>query len=163
MYIEIGCFVTCVVGWILVCSTLPMEYWTFSEVSSTVLTTNHFHSNLWKDCTSDSTGMVDCKAFPTLISLQRKSAYFCSYSAYLAVYQMFFKHLIKHTNVIIQQAMYYMVEKKTWVWSGHCAGHSSSSTPDLPNNFFMELASFIGILSRRFWSSSGKLEHYSIT
>lgn len=74
MYFEIGSFVTCVVGWILVCSTMPMEYWTFSEVASTVLTTNHFHSNLWKDCTSDSTGMIDCKEFPTLIALQRKSA-----------------------------------------------------------------------------------------
>ncbi|XP_017336064.1 claudin-10 isoform X2 [Ictalurus punctatus] len=70
MYTEIGSFVTCVVGWILVCSTLPMEYWTFSEVASTVITTDHFHSNLWKDCTTDSTGMVDCKEFPTLLGLQ---------------------------------------------------------------------------------------------
>ncbi|KAI5615277.1 claudin-10-like, partial [Silurus asotus] len=67
--IEIGCFVACVVGWILIFSTLPMENWTYSEVASTVLTTNYFHSNLWKDCTSDSTGMVDCKMFPTLLAL----------------------------------------------------------------------------------------------
>ncbi|MCI4378025.1 hypothetical protein PGIGA_G00211100 [Pangasianodon gigas] len=70
MYTEIGCFVTCVIGWMLVCSTMPMEYWTYSEVASTVLTTNYFHSNLWKDCTTDSTGMIDCKAFPTLLALQ---------------------------------------------------------------------------------------------
>ncbi|XP_062861756.1 claudin-10 [Trichomycterus rosablanca] len=70
MYVEIGCFVSCVCGWMLVCVTMPMEYWTFSEVASTVLTNNRFHSNLWKDCTSDSTGMVDCKEFPTLLALQ---------------------------------------------------------------------------------------------
>lgn len=73
MYLEIGSFVTCVVGWILVCSTMQMEYWALSEVTSTVLTTSHFYSNLWKDCTSDSTGMTDCKQFPTLLALQRKS------------------------------------------------------------------------------------------
>lgn len=75
MYLEIGSFVSSVVGWIMVCSTMPMEYWTFSEVVSSVITTNYFHSNLWKDCTTDSTGMVDCKSFPTLLALKRKSAY----------------------------------------------------------------------------------------
>ncbi|XP_060784599.1 claudin-10 [Neoarius graeffei] len=70
MYLEIGSFVTCVVGWILVCSTMQMEYWALSEVTSTVLITSHFYSNLWKDCTSDSTGMTDCKQFPTLLALQ---------------------------------------------------------------------------------------------
>ncbi|KAK2850371.1 hypothetical protein Q7C36_009154 [Tachysurus vachellii] len=70
MYLEIGSFVSSVVGWILVCSTMPMEYWTFSEVVSSVITTNYYHSNLWKDCTTDSTGMVDCKAFPTLLALK---------------------------------------------------------------------------------------------
>lgn len=99
MYIEIGSFVTCVVGWILVCSTMQMEYWASSEVASTVLTTNHFYSNLWKDCSSDSTGMTDCKVFPTLLALQRKSIY--SAVMYLAVSQNFFKHSnIKHSLVV---------------------------------------------------------------
>ncbi|KAF5892101.1 claudin-10-like, partial [Clarias magur] len=70
MYIEIGSFASCVIGWILICATMPLEFWAYSEVGSTVLTTNYFHSNLWKDCTSDSTGMIDCKAFPTLLALQ---------------------------------------------------------------------------------------------
>uniref|UniRef100_A0A1A8G4A5 Uncharacterized protein n=1 Tax=Nothobranchius korthausae TaxID=1143690 RepID=A0A1A8G4A5_9TELE len=39
MYMEIGCFVSCLCGWILVCSTLPTEYWSFSEKS--------FQQNLW--------------------------------------------------------------------------------------------------------------------
>ncbi|KAA8579520.1 hypothetical protein FQN60_006613 [Etheostoma spectabile] len=69
MYMEIGCFVSCLFGWILVCSTLPTEYWTFSEVSNVVLTTTNFYYNLWKDCVSDTTGMSDCKEYPSMLAL----------------------------------------------------------------------------------------------
>ncbi|XP_034720434.1 claudin-10 [Etheostoma cragini] len=69
MYVEIGCFVSSLFGWILVCSTLPTEYWTFSEVSNVVLTTGNFYYNLWKDCVSDTTGMSDCKEYPSMLAL----------------------------------------------------------------------------------------------
>ncbi|KAF3694826.1 DnaJ -like protein subfamily C member 3 [Channa argus] len=69
MYMEIGCFVVCVSGWILVCSTMPTEIWTWSEVNSIALTTAHFFSNLWKDCVTDSTGLSDCKEIPSLLGL----------------------------------------------------------------------------------------------
>lgn len=69
MYMEIGCFVSCLCGWILVCSTLPTEYWTFSEVGSIVLTTSNYFSNLWRDCISDTTGVSDCKDYPSMLAL----------------------------------------------------------------------------------------------
>ncbi|KAL2087477.1 hypothetical protein ACEWY4_016305 [Coilia grayii] len=69
MYMEIGCFVSCLCGWILVCSTLPTEYWSFSEVGSAVLTTSNYYSNLWMDCISDTTGVSDCKYYPSLLAL----------------------------------------------------------------------------------------------
>lgn len=69
MYTEIGCFVVCVAGWILVCSTQPTEIWTWSEVGSIVLTTSNYFSNLWKDCISDSTGVSDCKGIPSMLAL----------------------------------------------------------------------------------------------
>uniref|UniRef100_A0A671UR44 Claudin 10 n=1 Tax=Sparus aurata TaxID=8175 RepID=A0A671UR44_SPAAU len=69
MYMEIGCFVVCVSGWILVCSTMPTEIWTWSEVDSIVLTTSNYFSNLWKDCISDSTGVSDCKGIPSMLAL----------------------------------------------------------------------------------------------
>lgn len=69
MYMEIGCFVSCLCGWILVCSTLPTEYWTFSEVGSIVLTTSNYYSNLWRDCISDTTGVSDCKDYPSMLAL----------------------------------------------------------------------------------------------
>uniref|UniRef100_A0A3Q1CP60 Claudin n=1 Tax=Amphiprion ocellaris TaxID=80972 RepID=A0A3Q1CP60_AMPOC len=68
MYLEIGCFVSCLCGWILVCSTLPTEYWSYSE-SLTVLTTSNFYSNLWRDCISDDTGVSDCKDYPSMLAL----------------------------------------------------------------------------------------------
>lgn len=72
MYMEIGCFVVCVSGWILVCSTMPTEIWTWSEVDSIVLTTSNYFSNLWKDCISDSTGVSDCKGIPSMLALNCK-------------------------------------------------------------------------------------------
>ncbi|CAL8322074.1 unnamed protein product [Merluccius merluccius] len=69
MYMEIGCFTVCVLGWILVCSTMPTEIWTWSEVDSIVLTTSNYFSNLWKDCISDSTGVSDCKGIPSMLAL----------------------------------------------------------------------------------------------
>ncbi|XP_058479113.1 claudin-10-like [Solea solea] len=69
MYMEIGCFAVCVAGWILVCSTMPTEIWTWSEVDSIVLTTSNYFSNLWKDCISDSTGVSDCKGIPSMLAL----------------------------------------------------------------------------------------------
>ncbi|KAK9524088.1 hypothetical protein VZT92_017955 [Zoarces viviparus] len=69
MYMEIGCFVTCLCGWVLVCSTLPTEYWTFSEVGTIVLTTSNYYSNLWRDCVSDTTGVSDCKDYPSMLAL----------------------------------------------------------------------------------------------
>ncbi|XP_037542095.1 claudin-10 [Nematolebias whitei] len=69
MYTEMGCFVVCVAGWILVCSTMPTEIWTWSEVSGIVLTSSNYFSNLWKDCVSDSTGVSSCKGIPSLFAL----------------------------------------------------------------------------------------------
>ncbi|XP_065150049.1 claudin-10-like [Paramisgurnus dabryanus] len=69
MYVEIGCFVSCLCGWILICSTMATEYWTFSEVGSVMLTTGNYYSNLWMDCVSDTTGVSDCKYYPSLMDL----------------------------------------------------------------------------------------------
>ncbi|XP_058635477.1 claudin-10-like isoform X2 [Onychostoma macrolepis] len=69
MYVEIGCFLLCLSGWILICSTLATEYWTFSEVGSVVLTTGNYYSNLWMDCVSDTTGVSDCKYYPSMMDL----------------------------------------------------------------------------------------------
>ncbi|XP_048056287.1 claudin-10 [Megalobrama amblycephala] len=69
MYVEIGCFVSCLCGWILICSTLATEYWIVSESASVVLSAGDYYSNLWMDCVSDTTGVSDCKYYPSMMDL----------------------------------------------------------------------------------------------
>ncbi|XDV36402.1 hypothetical protein PO909_006186, partial [Leuciscus waleckii] len=69
MYVEIGCFVSCLCGWMLICSTLAIEYWVVSESASVVLSAGDYYSNLWMDCVSDATGVSDCKYFPSMMDL----------------------------------------------------------------------------------------------
>uniref|UniRef100_A0A3Q3G2K7 Claudin n=1 Tax=Labrus bergylta TaxID=56723 RepID=A0A3Q3G2K7_9LABR len=86
---EIGCFVVCVSGWILVCSTMPIEIWTWSEVDSIVLTTSNYFSNLWKDCVSDSTGVSDCKGIPSMLALHWE-IHFCRALIIISIILSFF-------------------------------------------------------------------------
>ncbi|KAK2880280.1 claudin-10-like [Channa argus] len=69
MYMEIGCFVSCLCGWMLVCSTLPTPFWSYSENSASVITTADYYSNLWMNCVSDSTGALACQNFPSMLAL----------------------------------------------------------------------------------------------
>ncbi|XP_023648894.2 claudin-10-like [Paramormyrops kingsleyae] len=88
-YMEIGCFVVCLLGWALVCSTLPTEYWNISTLDQGVLTTANFFSNLWKDCISDSTGVSDCKEFPSLLALEL-NIHMCRALVIMAIILSFF-------------------------------------------------------------------------
>lgn len=69
MYMEIGGFVSCLFGWILVCSTVPTPFWSYSENSGNVMTSGDSFSNLWEDCVSDTTGATACKGYPSLMAL----------------------------------------------------------------------------------------------
>nr|XP_033781520.1 claudin-10-like isoform X2 [Geotrypetes seraphini] len=69
MTCEILAFVLTISGWVLVCSTLPTDYWKVSTIDGTVITTATFWSNLWKTCVTDSTGVSNCKDFPSMLAL----------------------------------------------------------------------------------------------
>lgn len=69
MYLEISCFVSCLCGWTLVCSTLPVENWRINDMNNVALTTPILYSNLWRDCVSDMTGVSDCKDYPSMLGL----------------------------------------------------------------------------------------------
>ncbi|KAG1949930.1 claudin-10 isoform X1 [Pimephales promelas] len=66
---EIMAFVLTTSGWVLVSSTLPTDYWKVSSIDGTVITTATFWSNLWKTCVTDSTGISNCKDFPSMLAL----------------------------------------------------------------------------------------------
>ncbi|XP_002939572.2 claudin-10 [Xenopus tropicalis] len=67
---EIIAFILAVSGWVLVSSTLPTDYWKVSSIDGTVITTATFWSNLWKTCVTDSTGVSNCKDFPSMLALE---------------------------------------------------------------------------------------------
>lgn len=53
----------------LVSSTLPTDYWKVSTIDGTVITTATYWANLWKMCVTDSTGVSNCKDFPSMLAL----------------------------------------------------------------------------------------------
>ncbi|XP_070693834.1 claudin-10-like [Pempheris klunzingeri] len=69
MFLEIFAFILTTSGWVLVCSTLPTEYWKVASLDGIVLATATYSSNLWKMCISDFTGVSDCKGFPSMLAL----------------------------------------------------------------------------------------------
>lgn len=70
MMLEIVAAVLTTSGWVLVTSTLPTEYWkVYSLAGTVILTTPAYFSNLWKLCITDSTGVSDCKDFPSMLAL----------------------------------------------------------------------------------------------
>ncbi|OXB56571.1 hypothetical protein ASZ78_003492 [Callipepla squamata] len=66
---EIVAFLLTISGWVLVSSTLPTDYWKVSSIDGTVITTATFWANLWKTCVTDSTGVSNCKDFPSMLAL----------------------------------------------------------------------------------------------
>uniref|UniRef100_A0A8D3C1K0 Claudin n=1 Tax=Scophthalmus maximus TaxID=52904 RepID=A0A8D3C1K0_SCOMX len=69
MFQEIVAFMLTTSGWVLVSSTLPTDYWKVSSLDGTVITTATYWSNLWKTCVTDSTGVSNCKDFPSMLAL----------------------------------------------------------------------------------------------
>ncbi|XP_028249613.1 claudin-10-like [Parambassis ranga] len=69
MFQEILAFILTTSGWVLVSSTLPTDYWKVSSLDGTVITTATYWSNLWKTCVTDSTGVSNCKDFPSMLAL----------------------------------------------------------------------------------------------
>ncbi|XP_006840035.1 PREDICTED: claudin-10-like [Chrysochloris asiatica] len=66
---EIIAFMVSVSGWVLVSSMLPTDYWKVSTIDGTVITTATYWANLWKTCVTDSTGVSNCKDFPSMLAL----------------------------------------------------------------------------------------------
>lgn len=69
MFQEITSFILSSSGRVLVSSTLPTNCWKVSSLDGTVITTNTYWSNLWNICVTDSTGVSDCKDFPSMLAL----------------------------------------------------------------------------------------------
>ncbi|KAL4631462.1 claudin-15-like [Arapaima gigas] len=56
-------------GWVMVGVALPNRYWKVSTVDGSVITTSTIYENLWMSCATDSTGVHNCREFPSLLAL----------------------------------------------------------------------------------------------
>lgn len=60
------------VGWIMAGISLQDQYWKESTTEGSVITTSTIYENLWMSCASDSTGIYNCRDFPSLFALPGK-------------------------------------------------------------------------------------------
>ncbi len=67
--VEVVALVLGFIGWVMVGVTLPNRYWKTSTVDGNVITTSTIYENLWMSCATDSTGVHNCREFPSLLAL----------------------------------------------------------------------------------------------
>ncbi|XP_026875859.2 claudin-15-like [Electrophorus electricus] len=56
-------------SWVMVGVAVPNRYWKVSTVNGNVITTSTIYENLWMSCATDSTGVHNCREFPSLLAL----------------------------------------------------------------------------------------------
>ncbi|XP_010880038.1 claudin-10 [Esox lucius] len=70
MVTEIVAFIMSMSGWVLISSTILTEDWRWDgSLDDSILESAFFWSNLWKTCVTDSTGVTNCKEFPSMLAL----------------------------------------------------------------------------------------------
>uniref|UniRef100_A0A4W4DZB3 Claudin n=1 Tax=Electrophorus electricus TaxID=8005 RepID=A0A4W4DZB3_ELEEL len=67
--IEVLALLLGFLGWVMVGIAIPNRYWKTSTVDGNVITTSTIYENLWMSCASDSTGVHNCREFPSLLAL----------------------------------------------------------------------------------------------
>ncbi|XP_043932012.1 claudin-15 [Protopterus annectens] len=67
--LEIAGFFMGVAGGVLWAVILPNPYWKVSSVDGNVITTSTLYENLWQSCAMDSTGVSNCREFPSMLAL----------------------------------------------------------------------------------------------
>lgn len=67
--VEVVAVVLGFIGWVMVGVCIPHRYWRTSTVDGSVITTSTIYENLWMSCATDSTGVHNCREFPSLLAL----------------------------------------------------------------------------------------------
>lgn len=67
--VEVVALVLGFLGWVMVGVCLPNRHWRTSTVDGNVITTSTIYENLWMSCATDSTGVHNCREFPSLLAL----------------------------------------------------------------------------------------------
>eukprot|EP00064_Thunnus_orientalis_P020737 superscaffoldBa00005874_g20882 len=67
--VEVVALLLGFISWVMVGIALPNRYWKTSTVDGNVITTSTIYENLWMSCATDSTGVHNCREFPSLLAL----------------------------------------------------------------------------------------------
>ncbi|KAJ8008330.1 hypothetical protein DPEC_G00103710 [Dallia pectoralis] len=67
--VEVVALLLGFIGWVMVGIAIPNRYWKVSTVDGNVITTSTIYENLWMSCATDSTGVHNCRDFPSLLAL----------------------------------------------------------------------------------------------
>ncbi|XP_043953208.1 claudin-15-like isoform X2 [Gambusia affinis] len=67
--VEVVAVILGFIGWVLIGVTLHNPCWKESTDDGSVITTSNIYENLWMSCATDSTGIYDCKEFPSVLAL----------------------------------------------------------------------------------------------
>ncbi|XP_068187848.1 claudin-15-like [Antennarius striatus] len=67
--VEAFAFFLGFLAWLMVGVALPNRNWKVSTVDGNVITTSTIYENLWMSCATDSTGIHNCRDFPSLLAL----------------------------------------------------------------------------------------------
>ncbi|XP_062305344.1 claudin-15a [Osmerus eperlanus] len=67
--VEVVALLLGFLGWVMVGICLTNRYWKVSTVDGNVITTSTIYENLWMSCATDSTGVHNCREFPSLLAL----------------------------------------------------------------------------------------------
>lgn len=71
--IEVAALFLGFTSWVMIFISLQDQYWKESTTEGSVITTSTIYENLWMSCASDSTGIYNCRDFPSLFALPGKS------------------------------------------------------------------------------------------
>ncbi|XP_064787672.1 claudin-15-like [Oncorhynchus masou masou] len=67
--LEVVCLLLGFIGWVMVGIAIPNRYWKVSTDDGNVIITSNIYENLWMSCATDSTGVHNCREFPSLLAL----------------------------------------------------------------------------------------------
>ncbi|XP_026768096.1 claudin-15 isoform X1 [Pangasianodon hypophthalmus] len=67
--VEVMAFLLGFAGWAMSGIVIPYRFWKISTIEGNVITASIVYENLWMSCATDSTGVHNCREFPSMLGL----------------------------------------------------------------------------------------------
>ncbi|KAF4072770.1 hypothetical protein AMELA_G00251190 [Ameiurus melas] len=104
--IEVMAFLLGFAGWAMSGIVIPYRYWKISTIDGNVITASITYENLWLSCATDSTGVHNCREFPSMLGLAGLSTMIAVSWYAFNITQEFFDPLYPGTKFEIGEGLY---------------------------------------------------------